>query len=58
MTAIGGAELRIEVLEEYPHTIAMRFDRMREIAGYRVLPPENVPNAPLLYGLRARKDLH
>ena len=55
VTAIGGAGLRIEVLEEYPHTIAMRFDRMREIAGYRVLPPEDVPSAPLLYGLRACK---
>jgi SAM-dependent methyltransferase len=56
VTAIGGAGLRIEVLEEYPHTIAMRFDRMREIAGYRVLRPEDVPSVPLLYGLRARKD--
>jgi SAM-dependent methyltransferase len=56
VTAIGGAGLRIEVLQEYPHTIAMRFDRMREIAGYRVLPPEDVPSVPLLYGLRARKD--
>ena len=56
VTAIGGAGLRIEVLEEYPHTIALRFDRMREIDGYRVLPPEDVPSAPLLYGLRARKD--
>jgi SAM-dependent methyltransferase len=54
VTAIGGAGLRIEVLEEYPHTIAMRFDRMREIAGYRVLPPEDAPTVPLLYGLRAR----
>jgi hypothetical protein len=56
VTAIGGAGLRVEVLEEYPHSIAMRFSRMREIAGYRTLPPEDVPSAPLLYGLRARKD--
>ena len=56
VTAIGGAGLRIEVLEEYPHTIAMRFAHMREIASYRVLPPEDVPSVPLLYGLRARKD--
>jgi SAM-dependent methyltransferase len=56
VTAIGGAGLRIEVLEEYPHTIAMRFERMREIAGYRAKPPEDVPNVPLLYGLRAHKD--
>jgi SAM-dependent methyltransferase len=56
VTAIGNAGLRIEVLEEYPHSIAMRFDRMREIAHYRTLPPDNVPSVPLLYGLRARQD--
>jgi SAM-dependent methyltransferase len=56
VTAIGGAGLRVEVLEEYPHTIAMRFARMRQIACYRVLPPEDTPSVPLLYGLRARKD--
>jgi SAM-dependent methyltransferase len=38
VTAIGSAGLRIEVLEEYPHSIAMRFERMREIAHYRTLP--------------------
>jgi SAM-dependent methyltransferase len=54
VTAIGGAGLRIEALEEYPHTIAMRFNRMREIAGYRTLPPEDTPSVPLLYGLRAQ----
>jgi SAM-dependent methyltransferase len=56
VTAIGGAGLHIEALEEFPHTIAMRFNRMSEIASYRVLPPEDVPSVPLLYGLRARKD--
>jgi SAM-dependent methyltransferase len=56
VTAIGGARLRVDVLEEYPHSIAMRFSRMREIADYRTLPPEDVPSVPLLYGLRARKD--
>jgi SAM-dependent methyltransferase len=55
VSAIGGAGLCIAILEEYPHTIAKRFDRMHEIAGYRVLPPEDVPSVPLLYGLRARK---
>lgn len=56
VTAIGSAGLRIELLEEYPSSIAMRFDRMREIEHYRTLPPEEVPSVPLLYGLRARKD--
>lgn len=56
VTAIGSAGLHIDVLEEYPHSIAMRFERMREIAHYRTLPPEDVPSVPLLYGLRAHKD--
>jgi SAM-dependent methyltransferase len=56
VTAIGSAGLRIEALEEYPHSIAMRFDRMREITHYRTLPPEDMPSVPLLYGLRARRD--
>ena len=56
VTAIGSAGLHIDVLEEYPHSIAMRFERMREIADYRTLPPEDVPSVPLLYGLRAHKD--
>jgi hypothetical protein len=53
--AYGGAGLRIEALEEYPHTIAIRFNRMREISDDRVLPPKDVSTVPLLYGLRARK---
>jgi hypothetical protein len=55
VTAIAGAGLCLEILREYPHTIAHRFDRMREIDHYRTLPPEDVPSVPLLYGLRARK---
>jgi SAM-dependent methyltransferase len=55
VTAIAGAGLRLEVLREYPHTIAHRFGRMREIDHYRTLPPEDVPSVPLLFGLRARQ---
>jgi len=56
VTAIARAGLCLEELREYPHTIAHRCGRMREIEHYRTLPPEDVPNVPLLYGLRARKS--
>lgn len=56
VTAVAEAGLRLEILREYPHTIAHRFSRMREIDHYRTLPPEDVPSVPLLYGLRARKS--
>jgi SAM-dependent methyltransferase len=55
VTAVAGAGLRLEVLREYPHTIAHRFGRMREIDHYRTLPPADLPSVPLLYGLRACK---
>lgn len=54
VTALGSAGLLVEVLREYPHTIGMRFNRMRQEA-HRMLPPEDVPNLPLLYGIRARR---
>src|SRR5262249_37730169 len=55
VTAVARAGLCLEVLREYPHTIAHRFGRMREIDQYRTLPPEDIPSVPLLYGLRAQK---
>jgi SAM-dependent methyltransferase len=55
VTAVARAGFFLEALHEYPHTIAHRFGRMREIEQYRTLPPEDVPSVPLLYGLRARK---
>ncbi len=55
VTAVASAGLRLEILHEYPHTIAHRFSRMREIDHYCTLPPEDVPSIPMLYGLRARK---
>lgn len=55
VTAVASSGLQVEVLREYPHTIAHRFARMREFDHYRTLPPEDVPSVPLLYGLRARK---
>jgi SAM-dependent methyltransferase len=55
VTAVARSGLFLETLREYPHMIAHRFGRMREIESYRTLPPEDVPSVPLLYGLRARK---
>ena len=55
LTAIGQAGLRLKRLQEYPHSIAMRFRPMREIPGYRTMPLEGMPLVPLLYGLQAEK---
>jgi hypothetical protein len=57
VTALARAGLRIERLEEYPYANGERhFAGMREVAGRRMVPPENVPALPLMYGLRARKQ--
>lgn len=56
VTALAGAGLRIEVLEEYLYSNGERaFSGMRELAGRRMVPPEGVPAVPLMYGIRARK---
>jgi SAM-dependent methyltransferase len=56
VTALAGAGLRITVLEEYPYTNGERlFDRMREVPGRRMVPPESVPALPLMYGISAEK---
>lgn len=55
-TALLDAGLVITALREYPYTNAARlFDRMRELPGKRMVPPEDVPNLPLMFGLVARK---
>ena len=54
VTALAGAGLRILTLEEYPHSNGERhFDEMRELPGRRMIPPENMPAIPLMYGIRA-----
>jgi SAM-dependent methyltransferase len=56
VTAIAGAGLRMEVLEEYLYSNGERaFSGMRELAGRRMVAPEGVPAVPLMYGIRARK---
>ncbi len=57
LTALAGASLRITTVEEYTYTNGERsFARMRELAGRRLAPPEDVPAVPLMYGLRAEKS--
>jgi SAM-dependent methyltransferase len=57
VTALAGAGMRIVLLEEYPYSNGERlFERMRELPGRRMVPPEDVPALPLMYGIRAEKD--
>lgn len=57
VTAVAGAGLRISALEEYPYANGERhFADMRELPGRRMVPPEGVPNLPLMYGIAARKS--
>jgi SAM-dependent methyltransferase len=57
VTALLDAGLAITALREYPYANAARqFDRMRELPGKRMIPPVDVPNLPLMYGLVARRD--
>ncbi|WP_119066631.1 glycosyltransferase [Rubrobacter indicoceani] len=56
VSALAGAGLQVERLEEYPYANGERhFDAMREGEGRRMYPPEAGPKVPLMYGLRARR---
>jgi SAM-dependent methyltransferase len=56
VTALIEAGLAITVLREYPYANGcQQFDGMREIEGQRMIPPEDMPNVPLMYGIAARK---
>ena len=55
-TALLDAGLVITALREYPYANGGKLlDRMRELPGKRMVPPEDVPNLPLMYGLVARQ---
>jgi SAM-dependent methyltransferase len=55
-SALLDAGLTITVLREYPYMNGAKlFDRMRELPGKRMVPPEEVPNLPLMFGLVAQK---
>jgi SAM-dependent methyltransferase len=56
VTALLKAGLTLTALNEYPYSNgAKTFERMRETPGRRMVPPEEVPNLPLMYGLAAQK---
>jgi SAM-dependent methyltransferase len=56
VTALAEAGLKITALEEYPYANGERkFAGMRELSGKRMVPPEDVPTIPLMYGIRAEK---
>jgi SAM-dependent methyltransferase len=56
ITALAGAGLRIVTLKEYPYSNGERhFTGMRELPGRRMVPPEDVPAVPLMYGISAEK---
>jgi hypothetical protein len=58
VTALAGAGLILNLLEEYPYANGERqFNRMRESEGRRLTPPENLPRVPLMYGIHATKPL-
>lgn len=55
-TALLGAGLTITSLKEYPYSNGCKqFERMRETPGHRMIPPEDVPNLPLMYSIVAEK---
>jgi SAM-dependent methyltransferase len=56
VTALAASGLRICVLEEYPYSNGERhFSDMRVLTGGRMVPPEEVPAVPLMYGVRAER---
>ncbi|MCC5637438.1 class I SAM-dependent methyltransferase [Nostoc sp. CHAB 5844] len=56
VTALLQAGLSLEVLQEYPYSNGCKlFERMREATGRRWIPPDDVPNLPLMYGIVAHK---
>ncbi len=56
VTALAGAGLRIDALEEYPYSNGERhFAGMRELPGRRMVAPEGVPTVPLMFSVRAKK---
>ncbi len=57
VTALATAGLRITALEEYPYTNGERsFAGMRELQGRRLVPPDDIPIVPLMYGISAEKN--
>ena len=56
ITAFLDAGMRLEAFREYPYANGCKqFNRMRELPGNRMYPPEDLPSLPLMYGLVMRK---
>ena len=56
VSALLATGLRLERLTEYPYANGWRgFERMVDIGGRRMAPPEDMPRLPLMYGLVASK---
>lgn len=56
VTALLDAGLILTALREFPFANGAKlFAGMRETPGGRMVPPENVPNLPLMFGVSARK---
>jgi SAM-dependent methyltransferase len=56
ITAFLDAGMSVEAFREYPYSNGCKqFNRMRELPGRRMYPPEDLPNLPLMYGLVTRK---
>ncbi len=56
VTALLQAGLTLTALKEYPYANGCKlFERMRESPKRRMVPPEDVPNLPLMYSIVAQK---
>lgn len=56
VTALLNAGLNLRALKEYPYANGCKiFERMRETPRRRMVPPEDVPNLPLMYSMVAQK---
>jgi SAM-dependent methyltransferase len=58
VSALLGAGLRLDRLTEYPYANGWRgFERMIDIGGRRMVPPEDMPRIPLMYGVVASRPV-
>ncbi|MBS1167424.1 MAG: SAM-dependent methyltransferase [Proteobacteria bacterium] len=56
VSALLAAGLRLERLTEYPYANGWRgFERMADIGGRRMVPPDDMPRLPMMYGIVAGK---
>jgi hypothetical protein len=56
LTALLGSGLKLARFVEYPYSNGCKqFNRMRELEGFRMAPPADLPSLPLMYGLVATK---